>query len=136
MNKLFLTFLNSIESKYHISIKKDWEEFNSEPIKVESEPIKVESEPIKVESNQVFYCIYEYIKKPRKGEVCGVKIKCGEYCSKHIKKEKKAKLEPKLEAKLEEKKITIILNKRLGKFIHSPSKLAFYSKENRVVYGK
>ena len=158
MNKLFTiidTFLNIVDSKYHISIKKDWEEFNSEPEPIKSEQIK--SEPIKSEQinieqvksepiKSIYYCIYEFIKKPKKGEVCGTKIKSGEYCYKHKKKEKKEKIvkeENKEEIKEEikeilpvEKKITILLNKKLGKFIHSPSKLAFYSKENKVVYGK
>jgi hypothetical protein len=192
MNKLFTiidTFLNIVDSKYHISIKKDWEEFNSEPInpeQVKSEPInpepinpepinteqvkyehvksepinpehvksepinpeQVKSEPINPEQvkyeqvksepiKNIYYCIYEFIKKPKKGEVCGTKIKSGEYCYKHKKKEEIIKEEIKEEKILpDEKKITISLNKKLGKFIHSPSKLAFYSKENKVVYGK
>ena len=67
-----------------------------------------------------FSFIHEFTNKPRKGDVCGKKIKEGDYCMIH---------KPK---KVDE----LFVSLKNGKYIHQQSKFVFFSKEIRVVYGK
>lgn len=130
---LQLRFFDLLYKKYSIDVKDDWKQFISEN--------KLET----------FHCIYEYSRNPRKGEVCGKKIKNGEYCSVHKKKEKGDKKEKEEnEDKLEKVKIEKVKQKiepvdqtlvvklypKIGKYIHPLTRLAFFSKEHKVVYGK
>lgn len=122
-------FFKLIEQKYNIEfekIKNSWNEFNQDCIKKDN-----------------LYCIHEFTRKPKKGEICNVKIKEGEYCSKHKKKfdkdkNKEDKLDEKYKKKLKPKKLQliVILNHKVGKFVHPNTRLVFYSKEHKVVYGK
>lgn len=111
-------FFKSINKAYSIDIKDDWEQFIQTP-------------------KDVYFCIHEFTRNPKKGEVCGKQIKSGEYCSQHNKskeKNKDIKNEPKKAS--EEKNLIVRLNIKVGKFIHPATKLAFFSKEHKVVYGK
>jgi len=117
-------FLNKIKNKYNIS-KEEWDVFN-----------KVD----------VYFCIYEYSYKKKKGEVCGKQIKNGEFCYKHIPKKKVTeKVSKKVVEKVvekvvkkvtENKQIVIRLYHAIEKYVHLPTRLIFFSKEKRVVYAK
>jgi hypothetical protein len=127
LEKIFQThielFFKRIQAKYSLDIndiKREWVVFNSDP---------------------VFFCVYTFTRLPRKGETCGKKIKLGEYCSAHI--QQAEKVSKKVSEKVSEKnktpeeKLEIVkMNYKIGKYIHSPTKLAFFSKEHKVVYGK
>jgi len=135
LEKIFQThidlFFKRVQAKYNIDIndiKREWVVFNSDP---------------------VFFCVYTFTRLPRKGETCGKKIKSGEYCSAHIQQAEKVsqKVSEKVTKKVTEKasqkaktpseKLEIVkMNYKIGKYIHSPTKLAFFSKEHKVVYGK
>jgi hypothetical protein len=147
LEKIFQThidlFFKRIQAKYNVDIndiKREWVVFNSDP---------------------VFFCVYTFTRLPRKGETCGKKIKSGEYCSAHIQQAEKVsqKVSQKVSEKDSEKdsenvtkkvtekdsqkaktpseKLEIVkMNYKIGKYIHSPTKLAFFSKEHKVVYGK
>jgi len=151
LEKIFQThidfFFQCIQAKYNVDIndiKREWVVFNSDP---------------------VFFCVYTFTRLPRKGETCGKKIKSGEYCSAHIQQAEKVsqkasekvtekasekvteKASEKVTEKVTEKasqkaktpaeKLEIVkMNYKIGKYIHSPTKLAFFSKEHKVVYGK
>lgn len=126
-------FFKRINAKYNIDmneIKREWMIFNSDP---------------------VFFCVYTFTRLPRKGETCGKKIKSGEYCTQHnkaIKPNKAIKTtendetkEKEVSKKIEkiekiEKLEVVKMNYKIGKYIHPPTKLAFFSKEHKVVYGK
>jgi len=56
----------------------------------------------------------------------------GEYCSKHKKHEKPEDIK----APVVNKVIPIRLSPVIGKYVHHPTGLVFFSKEERVVYGK
>jgi len=142
LEKIFQThidlFFKRVQSKYSVDIndiKRDWIVFNSDP---------------------VFFCVYTFTRLPRKGETCGKKIKSGEYCRAHIQQAEKVsekvsdkaseKVSQKAREKVSEKasqknppaeKLEVVkMNYKIGKYIHSPTKLAFFSKEHKVVYGK
>ena len=131
LEKIFQThidfFFQRIQAKYNVDIndiKREWVVFNSDP---------------------VFFCVYTFTRLPRKGETCGKKIKSGEYCSAHIQQAEKVsqKASEKVTEKASQKaktpaeKLEIVkMNYKIGKYIHSPTKLAFFSKEHKVVYGK
>jgi len=139
MKKQFLQTLTSsledffklIEQKYNIEFEhiiNSWNEFNQD---------------CGVKKSNVYYCIHEFTRNPRKGQVCGVKIKEeGDYCSKHKKKVDKDKVDKdKVDKntknlKPKELQLIVILNHKVGKFIHPNTRLVFYSKEHKVVYGK
>jgi hypothetical protein len=140
-------FFKRIQEKYNIDvndIEREWMVFNADP---------------------VFFCVYTFTRLPRKGETCGKKIKSGEYCTQHLKqnekekqkeneKEKYKEKEDKKEDKKEKSNIdtedeknketkksvekleVVKMNYKIGKYIHPPTKLAFFSKEHKVVYGK
>ena len=139
-------FFKRINAKYNIDIneiKREWLIFNSDP---------------------VFFCVYTFTRLPRKGETCGKKIKSGEYCTQHNKaikpnkaikateneetKEKEKEMDKEMDKeKDKEKKVSkkiekieklevVKMNYKIGKYIHPPTKLAFFSKEHKVVYGK
>lgn len=119
LEKIFQThidfFFQRIQAKYSLDIndiKREWVVFNSDP---------------------VFFCVYTFTRLPRKGETCGKKIKSGEYCSAHIHQAEKVSEKNKTPA---EKLEIVKMNYKIGKYIHSPTKLAFFSKEHKVVYGK
>ena len=110
------SFFKSINETYKVDIndlQREWIVFNSDP---------------------VFFCVYTFIRHQRKGEICGKKIKSGEYCSLH----KARKIEEKVkEVKEVTEKLEVVrMNYKIGKYIHQPTKLAFFSKERKVVYGK
>ena len=123
LEKIFQThidfFFQRIQAKYNVDIndiKREWVVFNSDP---------------------VFFCVYTFTRLPRKGETCGKKIKSGEYCSSHIQKTEKVTEKASQKAKTPAEKLEIVkMNYKIGKYIHSPTKLAFFSKEHKVVYGK
>ena len=119
MSSILEDFFKSINKKYSIDIKDDWEQFIQTP-------------------KDVYFCIHEFTRNPKKGEVCGKQIKSGEYCSQHkIKDKTKDTTKDKTPNKVsEEKNLIVRLNIKVGKFIHAPTKLAFFSKEHKVVYGK
>lgn len=151
LEELFFKFVSTQFSVDIEKVKENWKEFMSNENKVEN---KVEA----------FHCIYEYSRNPRKGEVCGKKIKSGEYCSSHKKREKKidessvneskkeskqttkeSKKESTKESKKESKKekvepvdqkLIVKLYPKVGKYIHPMTRLAFFSKEHKVVYAK
>ena len=100
-----LGFVHRIKHIYSIDVSEDWQQFSGIGI--------------------VCFCIHEFINKPRKGEVCGKKIKSGEFCTLHKKKEK-----------LEKDVNYISLHPKIGKYIHKTTKFIFFSKEVKVVYGK
>ena len=114
-------FFKCIQEKYNIDardIEREWTVFNSDP---------------------VFFCVYTFTRLPRKGETCGKKIKLGEYCSQHLEKNKKDKKEKEKEKETKksvEKLEVVRMNYKICKYIHPPTKLAFFSKEHKVVYGK
>jgi hypothetical protein len=123
-------FFVRIENTHRIDVRDDWKQFK---------------EPV----HEVCYCVYEYTRNPRKGEVCGLKIKEGEYCSKHRKT--KVKMDDTKEAIKDQtepskktstkpiqvdKQMIVRLYPKIGKFIHQQTKLAFFSSEHKVVYGK
>jgi hypothetical protein len=77
IEKLFFEFICEQFSVDDIeNVKDNWKTFISKKDKDISNDNK----------NEVFHCIYEYSRNPRKGEVCGKKIKSGEYCSSHKKR--------------------------------------------------
>jgi len=99
-------------------------------------------------------CVYEFMRPPHTGKVCGASIRKegASYCSKHapyelreiLKKENGDDKEDKNIKKYEEKEIekpklnkliAIRLHPILKKFVHS-SGLVFFSKQEKVVYGK
>lgn len=115
-------FLKRAKQEFDIDMKQDWIEFDNEP-------------------GPVFFCIHTFNRNPRKGDVCGKKLKKGEYCSLHKAKEAKETKETKKVKSIDnsvakEKTEVVGLNYKLGKYIHQPTKLAFYSKEHKIVYGK
>jgi len=93
-------------------------------------------------------CIFEYRNAPNKGRICGASVKTGNVCSKH----KNMKLlktscvvekpivdeKPVSEVIKEEPKkpLMISLNYRVDKYIHQDSGMVFFSKEERVVFGR
>ena len=108
-------FFKRIQDKYKLDIndiKREWIVFNSAP---------------------VFFCVYTFTRLQRKGETCGKKIKSGEYCSLHNKTKKVIEIDHK---NITEKLEVVRMNYKIGKYIHLPTKLAFFSKEHKVVYGK
>jgi hypothetical protein len=138
LEKIFQThielFFKRIQVKYNVDlndIKREWIVFNSDP---------------------VFFCVYTFTRLPKKGETCGKKIKSGEYCSAHIQKSEKNNDKSKeiskeiknekskdlnaTDLKTTEKLEVVRMNYKIGKYIHQPTKLAFFSKEHKVVYGK
>lgn len=139
LEELFFKFVSTQFSVDIEKVKENWKEFMSNENKVEN---KVEA----------FHCIYEYSRNPRKGEVCGKKIKSGEYCSSHKKREKKIDESSVNESKKESKQTTkestkekvepvdqtliVKLYPKVGKYIHPMTRLAFFSKEHKVVYAK
>jgi len=131
LEKLFFEFISEQFSVDDIeNVKDNWKKFIS----------KDNSNHNKLEQTEVFHCIYEYSRNPRKGEVCGKKIKSGEYCSSHKKREKKSEKESE---KLKTEKVEPIdqtlvvkLYPKVGKYIHPLTRLAFFSKEHKVVYAK
>ena len=112
-----LSFFKCIEDTFSLdinNIKREWAVFNAEP---------------------VFFCVYTFTRLPKKGETCGKKIKSGEYCRIHNVKKDSKKEKEKVE-KTTEKLEIVRMNYKTGKYIHQPTKLAFFSKEHKVVYGK
>jgi len=173
----FTDFFNLINKKYNINVKSDWEDFQN-----------------------VHFCVYKYINKPRKGEVCAVKIKNGDFCTKHkpkkevktvvinkiVEPKKLQKVEQKVDDDIEPKKLqkvdddidpnlksqkvdddidpnlksqkvdddiepnlkspkvesnidknlVVMLNHKIGKYVHRSTRLIFFSKEHKVVYAK
>jgi len=92
-------------------------------------------------------CIFEYRNAPNKGRVCGVSIKSGNVCSKHknhknsIKTSKTSTMveTPMVTEVVKEepkKPLMISLNYRVDKYIHQESGMVFFSKEERVVFGR
>ena len=82
-------------------------------------------------------CPYKFSKGDKMGQMCGTRAKDGNtYCSIHKKYEgqeqKEKKILPEIKSKSNSKPV-INLNKKLGKFWHSESKLVF--NEEKVVYG-
>jgi hypothetical protein len=161
LEELFFKFVSTQFSVDIEKVKENWKEFMSNENKVE------------IEKSEVFHCIYEYSRNPRKGEVCGKKIKSGEYCSSHKKREKKivessvneskqkttkesvkestkestkeSVKESVKESKQKTKKekvepvdqtLIVKLYPKVGKYIHPLTRLAFFSKEHKVVYAK
>ena len=124
-------FFVQIENTHHIDVRDDWKQYK--------EPVQ-----------EVCHCVYEYTRNPRKGEVCGLKIKEGEYCSKHKKTSTKMndtkvhkkdptteqQYEPTKPLRVDDKQMIVRLYPKIGKFIHQQTKLAFFSSEHKVVYGK
>ena len=121
-------FFKRIQVKYNVDfndIKREWIVFNSDP---------------------VFFCVYTFTRLPKKGETCGKKIKSGEYCSAHAQKSEKNNEKKEIKEKSKdlnatdlkttEKLEVVRMNYKIGKYIHPPTKLAFFSKEHKVVYGK
>jgi len=102
-DKRALEFIQRIKNVYSIDVIDDWNEF----------------------SGIEFFCIHEFVNKPRKGEVCGKKIKSGQFCLVHKKIEKK-----------KEEVNYVSIHPKIGKYIHKTTKFAFFSKELKVVYGK
>ena len=136
-NDAQIRFFDLLYKKYSIDVRDDWEEFK-----------KSEQNETK---NEAFHCIYEYKRNPKKGEVCGKKIKSGDYCSINKKKEKVEKGEKgedeneenddkleKVKQKIEpvDQTLVVKLYPKIGKYIHPLTRLAFFSKEHKVVYGK
>ena len=122
LEKIFQThidlFFKRVQSKYSLDIndiKREWIVFNSDP---------------------VFFCVYTFTRLPRKGETCGKKIKSGEYCRAHIQPAEKVSEKVSEKNPPAEKLEVVKMNYKIGKYIHSPTKLAFFSKEHKVVYGK
>jgi len=119
IDKALSLFFRKIKKIYNINVKPDWILFNSEGEEEEEE-------------KEVRFCIYEFVKNPRKGDVCGKMIKEGDFCTVHRKKveeiEKKKEREKRAES-------IILLMPKYG-YIHKATKFAFFSKENKTVYGK
>ena len=114
------SFLSTLSTDYNINIDElthKWLEFNGN--------VLTKSEKT---------CEHKFVRKG--GEICGASVKGdGLFCTKHKKKEKKEKdILP--NAPQNEKVIPIRLNSKIGKFVHTPSGLVFFSKEEKVVYGK
>jgi hypothetical protein len=149
LEELFFKFVSNQFSVDIEEVKENWKQFISTQKKEEQ--------------NEAFHCIYEYSRNPRKGEVCGKKIKSGEYCSSHKKREKKIdesgneggneggkesgkesgsiKEKTKKETKKEkvepvDQTLIVKLYPKVGKYIHPMTRLAFFSKEHKVVYAK
>lgn len=96
-------------------------------------------------------CIYKFIKPPRFGEVCGIKVRASgcSYCSKHKayegKEQRDKKVLPKAKTKVaddddktipvKKKDIVIRLDSKLNKYVHSLTGMVF-SKDKRVVCGR
>ena len=140
-------FLIKISGKDKVllkSLKKDWENFESEK--------SLDREKI---SGEINYCRYKFVKAPRTGDICGVKIKNKDsfYCSKHKKfaiEVSKKVLTPQSTSKkvltpqstlkeeriIPEKTISIRLNPIIGKFVHKESGMVFYSSKIREVCGR
>jgi hypothetical protein len=152
LEELFFKFVSEQFSVDIENVKDNWKQF-------------ISHEKNKLNKDEVFHCIYEYSRNPRKGEVCGKKIKSGEYCSSHKKREKKIEKESDNESsneseketkKVKEKEKVKVIEKekvkekvepvdqtlvvrlypKIGKYIHPLTRLAFFSKEHKVVYAK
>ena len=113
MNNIIQThldqFFDLLKKKYNIDAKNEWfNQYNND------------------------FCTYTFKIGPKKGTMCAKKAK-GEYCSAHKPKELK-----KLQKEIEPKVVSNIakFNKKIGKYIHEQTRLAFFSKEKQVVYGK
>ena len=105
-------FFNLLKKKYNIDAKKEWiDEYNPKD-----------------------FCVYTFKIGPKKGTMCAKKAK-GEYCCVHKPKELKKELKKEL---IEPKVVSNIakFNKKIGRYIHEQTRLAFFSKEKQVVYGK
>jgi len=108
MNSHLDQFFNILKKIYNIDANKEWNSFN-------------------------YFCTYTFKIGPKKGTMCAKKSK-GEYCCIHKPKE----IQKELQKKLEPKVISNIakFNKKIGKYIHEQTRLVFFSKEKKVVYGK
>ena len=89
-------------------------------------------------------CVFEYTKAPNKGRICGAILKNGNVCSKHKNVMKKNALKnvrvversiPPVDEK-PKKPLMITLNHRIDRYIHHDSGMVFFSKEDRVVFGR
>jgi hypothetical protein len=110
-------------SNNNFNIKNEWEEFN-----------------------MILHCQYKFVRGLKKDSLCGKIIKEGEFCCLHKEKYNHKNKEKNIEEKKSisnekkipqiEKIIIVVLNKNIGKFVHKPTKLIFYSKEKQVVYAR
>jgi hypothetical protein len=101
----------------------------------------------KSSESQISTCIFEYRNAPNKGRICGASVKSGNVCSKHknsIKllntSKRSSVVEKPIEVLKDEEKpkkpLMISLNYRVDKYIHQDSGMVFFSKEDRVVFGR
>jgi len=78
-------FFEKVEKKFGIDIRQDWILFSNK---------------------SVCFCTYMFVNKPRKGDVCGKRIKQGDFCSLHKPKVKVVeKVKEKVEEKVKEEKV-------------------------------
>ena len=126
-------FIKHLWLNYHIDVSDDWELF------------KAEQDKPKPSSS----CMYVFKYNPKRGELCGASTISSSYCSLHANIKKVAKKEVDTEANektiikpnliinpILDGKIPIRLNKQINKYVHTETKLVFFSKDHRVVYGK
>jgi hypothetical protein len=101
----------------------------------------------KTSESQISTCIFEYRNAPNKGRICGASVKSGNVCSKHknsMKLLNTSKRSSVVEKPIEvikdeetpKKPLMISLNYRVDKYIHQDSGMVFFSKEDRVVFGR
>jgi len=123
-------FMKHILLNYNLDVSNDWELF------------KIEQDKPKQSSS----CMYVFKYNPKRGELCGASTISTSYCSLHANIKKVSKKEPTDEKIIEKPnlntnsildgKIPIRLNKQINRYVHTETKLVFFSKDHRVVYGK
>jgi len=160
---IIFQFLHEISTRFNLRteiVEKEWKLFMKNPIEKVDEPfihiILIDDDITKgserndiakgSERNDIakekndFTCIFEYRNAPNKGRVCGALVKSGNVCSKHKNAMKTMKtsivVEKPLMKEEPKKPLMISLNYRVDKYIHQDSGMVFFSKEERVVFGR
>lgn len=152
---IIFQFLHEISTQFNLRVEiveKEWKLFMKNPVekteKVDEPYIHIvliddeNNKKDKEETEKNDTCIFEYRKAPHKGRICGASVKSGNVCSKHKNAMKTMKASSVIEKhviKDEEqpkKPLMISLNYRVDKYIHQDSGMVFFSKEERVVFGR
>ena len=104
-------FLRKLQQQFKIPAKEEWN---------------------KEECKEVFFCLYTFKIGHKKGTMCAKKLKNGEYCSAHKPKIVYVKPEPIIIPKTNIARY----HQKIQKYVHEPTRLVFFSKDEKIVYGK
>lgn len=158
---IIFQFLHEISNRFNLRpeiVEKEWNLFMKNPVteNIEDTFIHIvliddikgsesKTDDITKGSDESLTCIFEYRNAPNKGRICGVSVKTGNVCSKHknsmkLLKTKTCVVEKPVSEVIKEeqpkKPLMISLNYRVDKYIHQDSGMVFFSKEERVVFGR